>query len=186
MSIDHLIAARLQRLRKLQGLTIETLAAKSGVSRGMISKIERRDSSPSAQVLGKLAAGLGVSLTALLIDEKNDSDHELWRPRDKQSVWRDPAAGYLRRQVTEREADSGLELVEITLPPGVSVSYPRWSSAPYRQRLWLVTGVLEVTYGEQHYALSAGDCLTFGVDLPLDFSKPGVQDCRYLLVIAAK
>ncbi|WP_376775530.1 cupin domain-containing protein [Candidatus Sodalis endolongispinus] len=76
--------------------------------------------------------------------------------------------------------------MEITLPPGASVSYPRWSSSPYRQRLWLVTGVLEVTYGEGHYALSAGDCLTFGVDLPLDFSNPGVQDGRYLLVIAAK
>ncbi|WP_246579844.1 helix-turn-helix domain-containing protein [Candidatus Sodalis endolongispinus] len=102
MSIDYLIAARLQRLRKLQGLTIETLAAKSGVSRGMISKIERRDSSPSAHVLGKLAAGLGVSLTALLIDEMNGSDGELLRPREKQTVWRDPAVGYLRRQVTER------------------------------------------------------------------------------------
>ncbi|MGL9772918.1 MAG: cupin domain-containing protein [Sodalis sp. (in: enterobacteria)] len=88
--------------------------------------------------------------------------------------------------MTEREADSGLELVEITLPPGVSVSYPRWSSSPYRQRLKLVTGVLEVTYGERHYTFSAGDCLRFDVDLPLDFSNPGVQDCRYLLAIAVK
>ncbi|CAJ0998165.1 hypothetical protein SODG_006659 [Sodalis praecaptivus] len=186
MSIDLLIAARLQRLRKLQGLTIEALAAKAGVSRGMISKIERQDSSPSAQVLGRLAAGLGVPLAELIIDELERGGEDGFRPRDQQTLWRDPEAGYLRRQVSEREADTGLELVEITLPPGASVSYPRWSSAPYRQRLWLVTGVLAITYGERHYALSEGDCLIFGVDLPLNFTNPGAQDCRYLLVIAAK
>ncbi|MGL9772917.1 MAG: helix-turn-helix domain-containing protein [Sodalis sp. (in: enterobacteria)] len=52
MSIDHLIAARLQRLRKLQGLTIETLAAKSGVSRGMISKIEGGTAAPARASVG--------------------------------------------------------------------------------------------------------------------------------------
>lgn len=184
MSIDQLIATRLQSLRKTQGLSLEQLASSSGVSKAMISKIERQDSSPSASLLGRLAASLGVSL-AHLLSEENPQPAPL-RPRAQQEVWQDPDIGYLRRQVTTHEENGGPELVEITLPAGERVSYPGWHQQVYKQRLWMVEGTLDIRYGDENYALAAGDALTFGVDLPVTFSNPGSQPCRYLLVMSDK
>lgn len=184
MSIDQLIATRLQALRKSQGLSLEQLASSSGVSKAMISKIERQDSSPSASLLGRLAASLGVSL-AQLLSEDNEQPAPL-RPLAQQEVLQDPDIGYLRRQVTAHEENGGAELVEITLPAAARVSYPGWSHQAYKQRLWMVEGSLTIDYGDEKYALTAGDALTFGVDLPITFSNPGTKPCRYLLVMSDK
>ncbi|MFS2221619.1 helix-turn-helix domain-containing protein [Pantoea sp. B65] len=183
MSIDEIIAANLQRLRRQQGLSLDALATQAGVSKAMISKIERQESSPSATVLGRLAAGLGVSLTDLLLEQRQPQP--LRRLAD-QLCWQDPELHYLRRQITERDALTGFEMVEIVLPVDCRVEYPRWSHHAYRQRLWLISGELAIEYGELRYLLAAGDCLDFDVDQPLALSQRGEQPCRYLLVMTSK
>lgn len=184
MSIDQLLATRLQSLRKAQGLSLEQLAASSGVSKAMISKIERQDSSPSASLLGRLAASLGVSLAQLLTEDT--APLAPLRSFAQQDVWQDPDIGYLRRQVTTHDKPGDPELVEIILPGLARISYPGWSHRAYTQRLWLVEGKLNIDYGAENYTLSAGDALTFGVDLPITFSNPGEPPCRYLLVMSDK
>jgi len=179
-NIDALIATRLLALRQARGLSLAELAELSGVSKAMISKVERAQSSPTAMLLGRLAAGLGVSLAQLLTEEK-EGPRRL-RTRAAQEVWRDPEAGYLRRQVAERGAGSGVELVEVELPRSAQVGYPRWSGKPYRQCLWMLEGALRVDYGDERFELAPGDCLDFGVDRPLVFKALGRTACRYLLV----
>lgn len=178
--IDALIASRLLTLRQARELSLAELAELSGVSKAMISKVERAQSSPTAVLLGRLAAGLGVPL-AQLLTEDGDRPQRL-RTRAEQHVWRDPEAGYLRRQVAERQAGSGVELVEVELPRSAQVSYPRWSGKPYRQCLWMLEGALRVDYGDERFELAPGDCLDFGVDRPLVFKALGRSGCRYLLV----
>jgi len=177
MSIDKVLAANIQRLRKTQALSIDGLSQRSGVSRAMISKIERQESSPTAAVLGKLAAGLGVSLASLL--NEAGSSPPLYK-KSEQVLWQDPALGYCRRQVSRTE---GAELVEITLPTGCQVSYPAWTQQPYRQQLWLISGKIGVTYGSENFQLDEGDCLSFAVDLPVTFRNIAAGETRYLLVI---
>src|SRR5438876_127774 len=63
--LNQRIAERVRELRAAQGLSLDAVATKSGVSRSMISLIERGESSPTAVVLEKLAAGLGVMLASL-------------------------------------------------------------------------------------------------------------------------
>src|SRR6202000_3332711 len=60
------IAPRVRDLRAASGLSLDALATHCGISRSMISLIERGESSPTAVLLEKLAAGLGVPLAALL------------------------------------------------------------------------------------------------------------------------
>lgn len=181
-TIDSLIAARLQALRQTRGLSLAQLSELSGVSKGMISKVERAESSPTAALLGKLAAGLGVSLAQLLTDDT--SPGRVLRKRDEQETWRDPDSGYRRRQVRERGAGSDVELVEIELPRSAQVRYPRWGGKPYRQCLWMLEGALRLTYGNDQFDLAPGDCLDFGVDRPLVFKAMGRTACRYLLVMS--
>ena len=178
-NIDMLIAARLLALRQAQALSLAELAERSGVSKAMISKVERAQSSPTAVLLGRLAAGLGVPLAQLLTEEKEQPQR--LRTRAEQEIWRDPKAGYLRRQVAERHAGSGVELVEVELPRSAQVDYPRWSGKPYRQCLWMLEGALRVGYGDERFELAPGDCLDFGVDRPLVFKALGRTACRYLL-----
>ncbi|MFJ3075915.1 helix-turn-helix domain-containing protein [Pseudomonas sp. NPDC087029] len=180
--LDQAIAQRLAHLRGQQRLSLAQLAERSGVSKAMISKIERQDSSPTAAVLGRLASGLGVSLSQLLAEDKGVGASAL-RRRAEQDTWRDPASGYVRRQVAELDPASGSELVEIDLPPGQRIDYPCWHSQPYRQRLWVVTGTLGVTYGEDQHVMEAGDQLDFAVDRPVSYQAQGTQPCRYLLNI---
>lgn len=178
MNIDDVIAQRIVQLRTSQRLSLAQLAERSGVSKAMISKIERRDSSPTATVLGRLAAGLGVSLTELLADAASGQGARV-RQKADQSAWRDPATGYVRRQVAELDAQSGSELIEIELPANARIDYPQWHSKPYRQRLWLLKGVLELSYGDEQHRLVAGDQLDFSVDKPLSYFA--CEECRYLL-----
>ncbi|KPC50636.1 helix-turn-helix domain-containing protein [Amantichitinum ursilacus] len=177
MSIDAIIAARVLHLRHQRGLSLAELAERADVSKSMISKVERGESSPTAAVLGRLAAGLGVPLSQLIGDEMEPPQRLTARAR--QDVWQDPATGYIRRQVSP--ARDGVELVEVELPAGAQISYPRWNTAPYRQYLWLVSGALRVEYGDEHFELNAGDCLDFGVDRNVMFAAR--DGCRYLLVM---
>src|ERR1700680_3275461 len=95
--LNQRITERVRELRAAQGLSLDALASKSGVSRSMISLIERGESSPTAVVLEKLSCGLGVPL-ARLFDAPADhgaAPHPVVR-RAAQPQWRDPASGYLR------------------------------------------------------------------------------------------
>src|SRR6185295_8855940 len=63
--LNERIAERVRELRAAHGLSLDALATKSGVSRSMLSLIERGESSPTAVVLEKLATGLRVTLASL-------------------------------------------------------------------------------------------------------------------------
>src|SRR2546422_10207454 len=97
--LNQRIAERVRELRAAQGLSLDALASKSSVSRSMISLIERGETSPTAVVLEKLAAGLGVML-ASLFDAPAAAAPAPSGPvarRDDQPQWQDPASGYRRR-----------------------------------------------------------------------------------------
>src|SRR5919198_656551 len=97
--LNQRIAARVRGLRAAQGLSLDALAGKSGVSRSMISLIERGESSPTAVVLEKLAAGLGVTLASLFDAPQARAPGGPVARRAQQPEWRDPTSGYVRRNV---------------------------------------------------------------------------------------
>src|SRR5258706_9478711 len=100
MDINALIARRVRELRDAQGFSLDALAERSGVSRSNISLIERGQSSPTATVLDKLATGLGVTLASLFEDHTGIVTEPSPVARvAEQSVWTDPASGYIRRNL---------------------------------------------------------------------------------------
>src|SRR5436190_23412088 len=97
--IEHRVASRLKELRTRHGLTLDELAARSGVSRSMISLIERAEASATASVLDRLAAGLGVTLASLFAEGERADAAPVAR-RDEQRAWRDPETGDVRRNLS--------------------------------------------------------------------------------------
>jgi len=131
-STEALLAQRIRLERDLRNWSLADLAERSSVSKAMISKIEREEVSPTAAILGRLAAAFEMTLAGLLL--KAEGIPRLSRAT-VQKTWRDPATGYVRKQVFSRP-DHPLELVEVELPPGQKVSFPAWSYAHIRQIVW--------------------------------------------------
>jgi len=182
--INQRIAARVRELRAARGLTLEALAQRSGVSRSMISLIERGESSATAVVLEKLSASLGVALAGLF-EDRAAAPGPLAR-RAAQPQWRDPASGYLRRNLSPPGHAAALQLVEVEFPPGAKVAYetgPR--DVAVHQQVWVLDGVIEMNVGAEHHRLEAGDCIAMMLDRPIGFRNPGRQSARYLVALAS-
>lgn len=184
-SINHRIAARVRDLRSAGRLSLEALAQRSGVSRSMISLIERGESSATAVVLEKLAASLGVSLASLFEDTRAPAS-PLAR-RKTQTEWRDPASGYLRRNLSPAGFASPLQLVEIEFPPGARVAYESGArEVPMHQQVWVLEGSMEVNVGAEQVRLEAGDCFALQLDGPTAYRNPGRTRARYLVAIVSE
>ncbi len=175
------LAERLRLEREARGWSLADLAVRSGVSRAAISKIERGESSPTAGLLVRLAVAFDLTLAGLLARAEGGSER-LSRAAD-QPQWRDPASGYLRRQVFER-ADHPVELVRVELPAGAHVGFPAASYRRIRQLVWVLEGELTVEDGGVQHALAVGDCLAFGPPADAAFINRSNAPCVYLVALA--
>ncbi len=180
--INQRIAARVRDLRGASGLSLEALAQRGGVSRSMISLIERGECSATAVVLEKLAASLGVSLAGLFEDTQAAASP--LAKRKAQPRWRDPASGYLRRNLSPAGFAAPLQLVEVEFPPGARVAYESGArEVPIHQQIWMLEGRIELTVGDEEFRLEAGDCVAMQLDRPTGFRNPGRKRARYVVAI---
>ena len=185
MNLDRRIAARVRDLRTARGFTLEMLAERSAVSRSMISVIERGESSPTAALLEKLASGLGVSLASLF--DAPAPDRNPVARRAEQPQWRDPASGYVRRNVSPAGVASPIQIVEVEFPAGAHVAFDSGARATrVHQQVWVLDGTIEVSVGEERHQLRAGDCLAFVLDRPTAFRNRTRKAARYAVVIVGQ
>ena len=108
------IGTRICALRGKRNLTLDNLACRAQVSRTMLSRVERRESRPTAQF-----GGLRITLSALF----SETQRPLSPPRRQdQPTWRDPATRYLRRGVSPTGTGASVDSVEVEILPGGSVA----------------------------------------------------------------
>jgi transcriptional regulator with XRE-family HTH domain len=175
------LAERLRLERDGRGWSLSDLAARSGVAKATISKIERAEASPTAAILVRLSAALGLTMAGLMLRAEGQGDR-LSRAAD-QLVWRDPESGYLRRQVFSRP-DHPVELVEVEMPAGQQVTLPKSSYARIRQIVWVRRGSLVITEGGERRELGAGDCLGFGPPADTIIANETSAPCDYVVALA--
>src|SRR5919201_2088379 len=128
------LAEMVHSARLARGLSANALAERSGVSRAMIAKVERGEAQPTAALLGRLSAALGLTLSELFARTEGHTPR-LARLAD-QTVWTDPQTGYRRRSVSP--AGGSVQLVEVELPPGAEVAYPADSYALADHPIWVL------------------------------------------------
>jgi len=178
-----LIARRLRDERARRGWTLDDLAQRAGVSRAMLSKLERSEASPTAALLGRISGALGMTLSTLLAADPAPGAR-LARRAD-QPTWRDPATGYLRRQVSPL-SDMPVQLIEVEFPPGAEVAYPAAAFAFIRQAIWVIAGTLEFAEGTHLHRLRPGDCLELGPAADCVFANRSRAPCRYLVAVVKR
>jgi transcriptional regulator with XRE-family HTH domain len=183
------IAQRVRDLRASRGLSLDAMATRSGVSRSMISLIERGECSATAVVLDKLAASLNVTL-ASLFEAPDGASKQRRSPiarRDDQPVWRDPASGYVRRNVSPQHSGQPMQIVEVRFPSGKRVSFDTGARETRTfQQIWVLDGAIDVTVDKQRHRLRTGDCLSMELGEMTMFHNPTRKTSRYAVVIAGE
>ena len=188
-NLNERIADRVRELRTAQGLSLDALASRSGVSRSMISLIERGESSPTAVVLERLATGLGVVMASLFDAPPNGAavPRGPLARRDEQPVWQDPASGYRRRNISPPGVPQPMQIVEVHFPAGARVAFetgPR--DVRVHQQVWVLEGAIDITVGVERHRLRQGDCLAMRLDAPTMFHNPTRKPTRYAVVVASE
>jgi transcriptional regulator with XRE-family HTH domain len=180
--MERRIAEGLRKRREALGLSTNELAERSGVSRAMVSKIERLEVSPTAVLLGRLCNGLGITLSSLIASAEASVDPPITRA-GAQPVWRDPETGLVRTMVSPINTGSKVELVHVELPAGAEVPYDALQPPHYDQHLYVLQGKLTQLVGGEELVLGPGDCMRSRLDVPHTFKNTSRQICRYLVVI---
>ena len=171
-------------LRRERGLTLEGLAERSGVSRAMISKLERGEKNPTLVVAAKVAEGLGVTLSQLVgVEEKREV---VVVPRERRMVMYDPETGFDRQLLSPSFGGRGVEFILNVVPEGsTSGEFP-----PHRrgveEYVAVEKGRLRADIGGEEYLLEEGDALYFEADVLHRFDNIGDGECSYYLVIVSK
>jgi transcriptional regulator with XRE-family HTH domain len=177
------LGKRVKELRGRRGLTLEALAERSGVSRAMISKLERGEKNPTLVVAAKLAGGLGVTLSQLVGMEERREVAVV--PKEGRMVMRDPETGFERQLLSPTFVGRDLEFARNTIPEGsTSGEFP-----PHRKGVVecvvVERGRLRATLSGEEHLLTEGDAAYFEADIPHRFDNAGEGECSYYLVISS-
>lgn len=178
--LDIRIGTRIRTERESRGWSVSELAERASVSRAMIFKVERGESSPTANLLGKLSGAFGLSMSTLLARAETKQGR-LLRKSD-QPVWTDPETGYLRRHVSPR-SDLPLDLVCVTLPAGKEVPMPAAAYAFLRHLVWVLKGELVFVEGQERHEMKEGDCLELGPPVDCVFINRSNKTCVYMVAV---
>lgn len=158
------LPARLREARRKQGLSLDAVAKLSGVSRSMVSQIERGESSPTIATLWNLTGALGVDFAGLLEGFEAGRQIEVLRSGDVPTI-NNRGKGVRIRILSPPEDAGRHEVYELVFSlDGDLDSKPHARGA--REHLTVTEGVIDVTSGENSSRLEAGDTARYSADQP--------------------
>jgi transcriptional regulator with XRE-family HTH domain len=163
--IGWVIANQVRARRQEVGLTVVQLAERTGISKGMLSKIENAQASPSLSTLARLATALDMPVTSLFRGLAEERDAIFVKAGHGPEITRKATrAGHRYEQLgTLRGPRKMLEPLLVTLTERTEV-FPLFQHAGV-ELLYMLSGVMDYGYGTQRYRMEPGDALQFEGDI---------------------
>ena len=161
-------------------LSLNDLARRAGVSRSMLSAVERGGKAPTVLVLDRIATGLDTSIARLVGDTRQGRVVVL--RHGEQDVARDPA-GWERRILSPVLPGIEFELMRTTIPAGVDAGVFSPHAPGSREYLAVERGTLRLTLDGVAHVLGPGDSVYYAGDCRHGFANPGSKDCVYYLAM---
>ncbi|MEU3755585.1 XRE family transcriptional regulator [Streptomyces olivoreticuli] len=175
------LARNLKRWRGERNFTLDALAARSGVSRGMIIQIEQARTNPSVGTTVKLADALGVSITTLL-DQERGARVRLVPGDEAVRMWSTDAGSHTTLLVGA-QGRGPLELWDWRIAPGDgndSDPHPPGTV----ELLTVTSGDLTLVVDGEEYAVPAGTSATFDGGVPHTYRNDGAEDVTMTMAVA--
>jgi transcriptional regulator with XRE-family HTH domain len=179
---DVEVGQRIRELRRTRGFSLETVAARTDLSIGFLSQIERGLSSPSLRVLATIADTLGVGIAALFgtkAGEEGASDGVVIRERERAELklWR---TGISKQLLNPAGGDGRLNLFLVHMEPGGSTGDELYTHDGEEAGL-VLEGEMTLTVDAETWTLKTGDSFRFASRRPHRFSNP--SDARKSVVL---
>jgi transcriptional regulator with XRE-family HTH domain len=164
--LTRVIANHVRSRRQEIGLNLGQLAERSGISKGMASKIENAVTSPSLTTLERLAAALDMPVTSLFRGLAEERDAVFVKAGSGPEIVRQGTrAGHTYELLgTLRGPKKQIEPLLVSLTERSEV-FPLFQHAGM-EMLYMLEGLMEYSYGKQHYRMEPGDTLQFEGDIP--------------------
>ncbi|MDX1946779.1 MAG: XRE family transcriptional regulator [Pirellulaceae bacterium] len=172
--LGQLVCERVRAMRKSKNLTLEQLASLSGVSRSMLSQIERGEANPTLGVVFRIAQAFGMKLGDLVDSPPPRPLIDVLRANDPASLFRDDDQCRVRT-LSPLQLEKDVEFYELTLKEGGSlVSSPHFAGT--REFLTIEQGRVRLTSAAESCELGPGDSAHYPADVPhrIDNLGPGV------------
>ena len=179
--LTPIVGANLRRLRVKRGLSLERMAKASGVSRAMLGQIELGHSTPTINVVWKIARALDVSFATLITEHAATSTVIVQRDRAKLLTSHD--GNFTSRALFPFDEPRNVEFYELNLAPH-SVEEADPHPVGTTENLVVTSGELELTVGKARHQLSAGDAIFFEADVPHVYRNPGSANLTMYLVMS--
>ncbi|MEU3600450.1 XRE family transcriptional regulator [Streptomyces sp. NPDC006798] len=182
--LDHLtqsLARNLKRWRGERGYTLDSLAARSGVSRGMIIQIEQARTNPSVGIAVKLADALGVSI-ATLLDRDHGPQVRVVPPGDAMRMWSTPA-GSFNELLVGTELRGPLELWSWWLESGDGSSSDPHPDGTI-ELIHVTAGVLTLVVDGEPHTVPAGASVVFEANAPHTYRNDGTEAVSLKMAVA--
>lgn len=181
------VSGQIRTRRAALGLTLDELAGRSGVSRSMLSEIERGVKNPTIKVLFQVAQGLGCTISQLLGEPVTDpATAEVVVVRaGERHVLVDPRSGVARYALSPAFLRRGIEVLKYVIPPGAGTGDFSPQRPGVEEHIVVVRGALACRIGGLPVALATGDSLWFRADVSHGFRNPGDEPCDYIVLIDA-
>ncbi len=178
--LTPVVGANLRRLRTRWGHSLEQLAQRSGVSRAMLSQVELGRSTPTINVVQRIARALEVPFSALLVGPGAPGPSVLRRTEAKVLSSHDGA--FTSRALFPFDAPRRVEFYELRLAAGAEERADAHAPGT-TEHLVVHAGAVEVEAGGARAALGAGDALVFPADVPHACRNPVAEPAVLYLVM---
>ncbi len=181
-AINENLGKRVKKLRGDRGWSLEELATASGVSRSMLSEIEREKANPTLTVTFRIARAFGLTLQELIESaEASASKIQVIRASDRAQVYRSDKQCEIRT-LSPINLEKDVEFYEMTLRPGGTLR----SQAHFegtREFLTVEDGSVRIESDQNSEELGKGDSGTYRADVPHAIVNTGKGDALVFLVV---
>lgn len=164
------IGARVRRIRRRLGMTVDEVAQAADLSAGFISQLERGQGNPALATLCRLADGIGVHVSDLLKPDAT-APSAIVRASERTPITLPMDPDGLSRELLTPSLESPLQVIRTVMPPHYSQE-----ERPFRhlgtESVHLIAGRLVVGVGSERYELDTGDTLTYDCTLGHWWANP--------------
>ena len=173
------VARILQSLRAERGWSLDHLAQRSGVSKGVLVAIEQGRSNPNLATLARIGDAFGVPVTRL-VDVPDEPAVRITGTDQARTLWHGPFGG-TGTIIAATEPPWAAELWRWVLQPGETAGGDAHGSGS-REMVWVESGTITLTVAAHRYQLAAGQCARFSGGEHHSYTNEGAGPAQMTMI----